>query len=84
MNSLIQKKLSCRYIKNYKKNKSKKLEKKSLISYIYIGSPIKRMQDSYGTAARIQLNDAFASVEEIQELYTVFNEKTFPWKNEFS
>ena len=45
----------------------KKLEKKSLISYIYIGSPIKRMQDSYGTAARIQLNDAFASVEEIQE-----------------
>ncbi len=48
----------------------KKLEKKSLISYIYIGSPIKRMQDSYGTAARIQLNDAFASVEEIQEFIT--------------
>ena len=45
----------------------KKLEKKSLVSYIYIGSPIKRMQDSFGTAARIQLNDAFASVEEIQE-----------------
>ena len=45
----------------------KKLEKKSLVSYIYIGSPIKRMQASYGTAARIQLNDAFASVDEIQE-----------------
>ena len=45
----------------------KKLEKKSLVSYIYIGSPIKRMQASYGTAARIQLNDAFASVDDIQE-----------------
>ena len=45
----------------------KKLQKKSLVSYIYIGSPIKRMQASYGTAARIQLNDSFASVDEIQE-----------------
>ena len=45
----------------------KKMEKKSLVSYIYIGSPIKRMQASYGSAARIQLNDAFASVDEIQE-----------------
>ena len=45
----------------------KKLEKKSLVSYIYIGPPIKRMQASYGTAARIQLNDSFASVDEIQE-----------------
>ncbi len=45
----------------------KKMEKKSLVSYIYIGPPIKRLQGSYGTSARIQLNDAFASVEEIQE-----------------
>ena len=45
----------------------KKLEKKSLVSYIYIGSPIKRMQASYGTAARIQLNDSFANVDDIQE-----------------
>ena len=45
----------------------KKMEKKSLVSYIYIGSPIKRLQGSYGTSARIQLNDAFADVEEIQE-----------------
>ena len=45
----------------------KKLQKKSLISYIYIGPPIKRLQASYGSAARIQLNDAFASVDEIQE-----------------
>ena len=45
----------------------RKMEKKSLVSYIYIGSPIKRMQASYGSAARIQLNDAFALVDEIQE-----------------
>ena len=45
----------------------KKMEKKSLVSYIYIGSPITRLQSSYGTTARIQLNDAFASVDEIQE-----------------
>tara|TARA_B100001540_G_scaffold316080_1_gene344978 strand:- start:145 stop:612 length:468 start_codon:yes stop_codon:yes gene_type:complete len=45
----------------------KKMEKKSLVSYIYIGPPIKRLQSSYGTSARIQLNDAFATVDEIQE-----------------
>ena len=45
----------------------KKMEKKSLVSYIYIGPPIKRMQASYGTKPRIQLNDAFADVSEIQE-----------------
>ena len=54
-------------IKTPKATEIKKLEKKSLVSYIYIGSPIKRLQTSYGTAARIQLNDAFASVDEIQE-----------------
>ena len=43
------------------------MQKKSLVSYIYIGPPIKRMQESYGTAARIQLNDSFASVDDIQE-----------------
>ena len=45
----------------------KKLRKKSLVSYIYIGTPIKRLQASYGSEARIQLNDAFASVDDIQE-----------------
>ena len=45
----------------------KKLQKKSLVSYIYIGPPIKRLQSSYGSAARIQLNDSFATVDDIQE-----------------
>jgi biopolymer transport protein ExbD len=43
----------------------KKLEKKSLVSYIYIGKPI--LNKVYGTAPRIQLNDAFATKEKIRE-----------------
>ncbi|MBT3174904.1 MAG: biopolymer transporter ExbD [Lentimicrobiaceae bacterium] len=42
-----------------------KLEKKSLVSYIYIGPPVKSAL--YGTNSRIQLNDTFASVDDIQE-----------------
>tara|TARA_Y100000385_G_C12872247_1_gene542054 strand:- start:226 stop:693 length:468 start_codon:yes stop_codon:yes gene_type:complete len=61
----------------------KKLQKKSLVSYIYIGSPIKRMQASYGTAARIQLNDAFANIDEIQAFIAseqeIRDEKEIPY-----
>lgn len=42
-----------------------KLEKKSLVSYIYIGPPTKSAL--YGTNSRIQLNDTFATVDDIQE-----------------
>ena len=45
----------------------KKLEKKSLVSYIYVGSPVESMQATYGNKARIQLNDAFANVEDIPQ-----------------
>ncbi len=41
-----------------------KLQKKSLVSYIYVGEPIDK---ALGTKSRIQLNDAFASVKNIQE-----------------
>jgi biopolymer transport protein ExbD len=47
-----------------------KLEKKSLVNYIYIGSPVERMQTTYGTKARIQLNDAFATVDDIPQYIT--------------
>jgi biopolymer transport protein ExbD len=40
-----------------------KLEKKSLVSYIYIGQPRKA---ALGNESRIQLNNAFASVSDIQ------------------
>lgn len=43
-----------------------KLERKSLVSYIYVGVPLKQYQGRYGTNPRIQLNDAFATVDDIQ------------------
>ena len=42
-----------------------KLEKKSLVAYIYIGKPIKALQGAFGSAPRIQLNDAFKTLEDI-------------------
>ena len=45
----------------------KKLEKKSLVSYIYIGKPKEKFAKSYGTEPRIQLNDAFANVNDIAD-----------------
>lgn len=44
-----------------------KLERKDLTSYIYVGSPIPAKQAQYGTDARIQLNDAFKTVNEIRD-----------------
>ena len=44
-----------------------KLERKSLVSYIYVGKPVTRLQNTFGTEPRIQLNDAFASVDDISE-----------------
>lgn len=42
-----------------------KLERKSLVRFIYMGAPTLKYQDRLGTAPRIQLNDQFAKVEDI-------------------
>ena len=42
-----------------------KLEKKSLVSYIYVGQPSAKLQQQYGTAPRIQLNDSYRSPQDI-------------------
>jgi biopolymer transport protein ExbD len=42
----------------------KKLENKALVSYINIGAPLSSM---LGTATRVQLNDKFSDIDEIQE-----------------
>ncbi|MFI3331244.1 MAG: biopolymer transporter ExbD [Rikenellaceae bacterium] len=42
-----------------------KLEKKSLVSYIYIGPPTDAMAPRVGTAPRIQLNDSYSYASEI-------------------
>jgi len=43
----------------------KKLEEKSLVSYIYIGKPVN--VKVFGTIPRIQLNDAFAEPDQIRD-----------------
>lgn len=41
-----------------------KLQKKSLVSYIYIGEPVNK---ALGSNSRIQLNDSYATVKDIPE-----------------
>ncbi len=42
-----------------------KLDKKSLVSYIYVGSPLQQYQAQFGTLSKIQLDDKFSEVGEI-------------------
>ncbi len=42
-----------------------KLEKKSLVSYIFIGQPAPNQRALFGTAPRIQLNDSYSTSTEI-------------------
>ena len=44
-----------------------KLEKKSLVSFVYVGPPTQALQAKMGTDSRIQLNDKFAEVDEVQD-----------------
>ena len=44
-----------------------KLEKKSLVSYIYIGPPARQYQTVFGTDSRIQLNDSFKTLVDIRD-----------------
>ena len=44
-----------------------KLEKKSLVTYIYVGRPTEQYRKMLGSESRIQLNDKFAEVSEIQD-----------------
>jgi biopolymer transport protein ExbD len=46
-----------------------KLEKKSLVSYIYVGPPVN--SKLFGTNTRIQLNDMFANVDDIPEFVQI-------------
>jgi len=47
-----------------------KLEKKSLVSYIYVGTPQPQFQKMFGTEPRIQLNDQFADLSQIPDFIT--------------
>ncbi|MDX9747619.1 MAG: biopolymer transporter ExbD [Paludibacter sp.] len=43
-----------------------KMENKSLVRYIYIGEPMAEFREQFGSTTRIQLNDQFADVPEIE------------------
>jgi biopolymer transport protein ExbD len=45
----------------------KVLEKKSLASFIFIGEPLENLQGLYGTEPKIQLNDTFKEIGDIQD-----------------
>ena len=51
-----------------------KLEKKSLVCYIYVGTPTKEFQKAFGSETRIQLDDAFADKSEIADY--IINERS--------
>lgn len=48
-----------------------KMENKSLVRYIYVGEPMKDYREQYGSATRIQLNDVFADIPEIESFITM-------------
>jgi len=48
-------------------SETQKLEKKSLASYIYVGSPTPQLRRLFGDSPRIQLNDSFHQPWEIGE-----------------
>ena len=50
-----------------------KLEKKSLVTFIYIGKPMPEFQAKMGHETRIQLNDKFEDVTAIQDY--IFQER---------
>ena len=44
-----------------------KLEKKSLVTFIYVGKPTAEFRKKLGNESRIQLNDKFAEASEVQD-----------------
>jgi biopolymer transport protein ExbD len=51
-----------------------KLEKKTLVSYIYVGTPTPQYQKVFGNEPRIQLDDQFANVGDIADFITAERE----------
>ena len=44
-----------------------KLEKKSLVTFLYIGKPTEQYRKKLGTESRIQMNDKFIEVSEVRD-----------------
>ena len=54
-------------VQNEQATELQKLEKKSLVTFIYVGKPTRDLRAKMGSETRIQLNDAFAETSEIQD-----------------
>ncbi|HLS31341.1 MAG TPA: biopolymer transporter ExbD [Flavobacteriaceae bacterium] len=61
-----------------KADQVEKLENKNLVMYIYAGPPSPNYQQQFGTSGRIQLNDKFARVEDIQSFILAERESKNP------
>jgi biopolymer transport protein ExbD len=59
-----------------KASEIKKIEDKSLCSYIYVGAPVSGMKSKFGVEPRIQLNDSFKLSSDIQEFVAAKREAT--------
>ncbi len=44
-----------------------KLEKKSAVSFIYVGPPTDQLRAQFGSSTRIQLNDRYAEPQEVMD-----------------
>lgn len=53
------------------------LEKKTLIRFIYVGTPTAKYRAQYGTEPRIQLDDSFADISQIEN-YIVSERSAMP------
>ena len=53
------------------------LEKKTLVRFIYVGQPLPKFRAQYGSEPRIQLDDAFAEVSQIEN-YIVSERSAMP------
>ncbi len=51
-----------------------KLEKKSLVTFVYIGKPTTEFRKKLGSESRIQLNDNFAEIDDVQDF--IFQERS--------
>ncbi|MBR1426210.1 MAG: biopolymer transporter ExbD [Paludibacteraceae bacterium] len=61
-------------IQNPQATELTKMEKKSLVRYIYVGTPRPEFRKDFGSETRIQLDDAFADTKEIGEY--IINERS--------
>lgn len=55
-----------------------KLQKKSTVSYIYIGQPSEEWRATMGNGTRIQLNDKYANVSDIMDYISEERSKMAP------